>query len=60
MASYGYKQEGEKYVIYADDFIVTTPAGNNVTTVYKPIADRIVSDLKKYIVSVIFPASRPK
>ena len=48
MSNYSYKQEGDRYVIYDGDTILTTPAGNNVTTLYKPLADRILKDLNRY------------
>ena len=48
MSDYSYKQEGDRYVIYDGDTILTTPAGNNVTTLYKPLADRILKDLNRY------------
>ena len=41
-------QENEKYVIYDGDTTLKTPAGNTVTTLYKPLAERIVLDLTKF------------
>lgn len=48
MANYRYAQENEKYVIYDGDTTLKTPAGNTVTTLYKPLAERIVLDLTKF------------
>lgn len=47
MGNYSIKKENEKYVIYEGDSVLTTPGGKTVTTVYKPIADRILEDLNK-------------
>lgn len=48
MDNYRYVQENEKYVIYDGDTTLKTPAGNTVTTNYRPLADRIVLDLTKF------------
>lgn len=48
MATYSVKKKDDKYVIYEDDHIFTTPLGNQVTTLYKSIADRILLDIDRY------------
>ncbi len=48
MSDYRYIQEDKKYVIYDGDAPLKTPGGHDVTTLYKPLAERIVRDLEKY------------
>ena len=48
MSDYSYKQNEDQYVIYDGNTILTTPEGNNVTTLYEPLAKRIVKDLDRY------------
>lgn len=48
MSNYSYKQENDRYVIYDGDIALTTPGGNNVTTLYEPLAKRIVQDLERF------------
>lgn len=48
MAMYTMKNEENKYVIYEGEHVLTTPRGKPVTTLYKPVADRILLDLKRY------------
>lgn len=52
MATYSYKAEGDRYIIYEDDHVLTTPAGNKVGTLYKHLADRIILDLERYGMNV--------
>ena len=48
MAKYTYQKDGDRYVIYQDEQVLKTPAGLKVTTLYKPLADRILLDLERY------------
>lgn len=48
MSQYSYKFEDERYVIYENSSPLTTPSGNIVTTLYEPLADRILLDLNRY------------
>nr|MBQ4457633.1 hypothetical protein [Clostridia bacterium] len=48
MSDYSYKQDGDRYVIYDGNTILTTLGGNNVTTLYEPLAKRILKDLDRY------------
>ena len=48
MSNFRYIQDGDRYVIYDGDKVFTTPGGNSVTTLYEPLAKRIVLDLYRY------------
>lgn len=45
MAKYSCNLENDRYVIFKEDKYLTTPSGKKVTTLYKPLADRILHDL---------------
>ena len=48
MSSYRYALENDRFVICDGDKVLKTPAGNPVTTLYQPLAERLVQDLKEY------------
>lgn len=44
MSNYSSKLVENRYVIYDDENILTTLGVNNVTTMYKPLTERIILD----------------
>ena len=48
MSSYRYALENDRFVICDGDKVLKTPAGNPVTTLYQPLAERLVQDLNEF------------
>ena len=48
MSRYSFKRDENRYVIYDGNAFLTTPGGNIVTTMYEPLAKRILLDLMRY------------
>ena len=47
MGKYSYQEIDGKYMFFDGKQPLKTPGGNDVTTTYKPLAERILSDLEK-------------
>ena len=47
MAKYSYQQNGDVFTFYEGSKVLKTPGGNDVTTHYKLLADRILADLNR-------------